>query len=125
MNYEWSMAMRDEYWERSEELMAFIITGFGAGLGGEEKVPLLVSLRGLLHFWDGTKLDPDPFIMVTLCGHFKGETCYLWQGLPICDYTQSVIPFWKWIGHPLHRRKNIEYTGQGVGMALPEGDPTS
>ena len=60
-------------WLRSiDELMSFILIIFGAGLRGEE-IPL-VSLRGILHFWDKTRLDPDPFIMITLFGRFKGET---------------------------------------------------
>ena len=52
--------------------MCFILIGFGAGLRGEE-VPL-VLVGGLLHFWDETKRESNPYIMITLYGKFKGET---------------------------------------------------
>ena len=46
--------------------MSFVLIGFGDGLRGEE-IPL-VSLKGLLLFWDETQADLDPFIMITLFG---------------------------------------------------------
>ena len=44
----WNHSTKDTHRERLEELMCFILIGFGAGLRGEE-VPL-VSVGGLLHF---------------------------------------------------------------------------
>ena len=68
----WQRTNNPERRESIEELMSFVLISFGAGLRGEE-IPL-VSLCGLLHFWDETMLDPDLFIMITLFGRFKGET---------------------------------------------------
>ena len=69
--------------------MVYIIIGCGAGLRGEE-VPLL-SLKGLRDFWVETRDDPEPFIMATLYGRFKGETGYRWHCLPICDSSRSAM----------------------------------
>ena len=77
--------------ERIEELMSFVLIGFGAGLREDEIS--LVSQRGLLHFWDEIRADLDPFIMVTLYGRFKDETGYMWYYLPICDHNRSSILF--------------------------------
>ena len=65
---EWNSYTSNDQQEMIEELVSFVLTGFRAGLQ-EEEVPL-VSLRGLLHFWHETRLDPDPFIMITLFGQF-------------------------------------------------------
>ena len=51
--------------------MAFILIGFEARLQGGQ-VPV-VYLSGLLHFYDVTKSDPDPFIVVNLYGCYEGE----------------------------------------------------
>ena len=55
--------------------MPFVLIGFGAGLRGEE-IPL-VSLKGLLFFWNETRADPDPFIVVTFLDvlRVKPDTC--------------------------------------------------
>ena len=66
----WLRANSPKRQESIGELMSFILIVFGAGLGGEESP--LVSLPGLLHFLDESRLDPDPFIMITLFGRFKG-----------------------------------------------------
>ena len=68
---EWQGSTLPEHWEVIEELMLFALIGFGSGLQGDE-IPS-VSLKSLLHFWDETRADPDPFIMITLYGRFKGE----------------------------------------------------
>ena len=47
---QWWIASRDNHHDRVEELMTFVLVGFGVGLQGKE-VPL-VSMRGLLYFWD-------------------------------------------------------------------------
>ena len=66
----WLRANSPKRQESIGELMSFILIVFGAGLRGEESP--LVSLPGLLHFLDESRLDPDPFIMITLFGRFKG-----------------------------------------------------
>ena len=90
---EWLRSTDSERRESIEELMSFILIGFGAGLRGEE-IPL-VSLRGLAFFWDETRRDPDPFIMITLYGRFKRKTGFRWHCLPVYDYNRSSIPFCK------------------------------
>ena len=87
--------------------MSFILIGFGVGSRGEE-VPLVVSLRGLPHFWDETRLDPDSFIVITLHERFKGKTGFWWHCLPIFDLNQSGTPFRKWVGLLLHWRVTIQ-----------------
>jgi hypothetical protein len=52
-------------------MVIFMLVALGAGLRGEE-VPL-ISLDGLLTFWDESRLDADSHIMLTLQGRFKGE----------------------------------------------------
>ena len=101
----------DSYREAIEEFMSFVLISFGAGLRGEE-IPL-VSMKGLLHFWDETRADPDPFIMVTLFGRFKGGSRHRWHCLPICDRHRSGIPFRKWIGRLLHRRVMVRKRSEG------------
>ena len=64
-----------------------------AGLQGEE-VPL-VSLEGLLHFWQETFEGSanERYMMMTLSGWFKGEVDSCWHLVPISDRTYSNIPF--------------------------------
>lgn len=102
LEMEWHGCTHVSQREAIEEFMSFVLIGFGAGLRGEE-IPL-VSMNGLLYFWDETRVDADPFIMITLFGRFKGETGHRWHCLPICDRNRSGIPFRKWIGRLLHRR---------------------
>ena len=103
---EWTGCVNTDYQEMLEELMSYVLFGFGAGLRGEE-VPL-VSLKGLLTFWEETQSDPDPFIMATLYERFKEKTGYRWHCLPVCDNNRSGIPFRKWIGRLVSRRVNIQ-----------------
>jgi hypothetical protein len=91
--------------------LAYVLIGFGAGLRGEE-VPL-TSLKGLLSFWDETRADPDPYIMVTLYGRFKGETGYRWHCLPIADRTRSGLPNRLWIGRLMKRQVALEGRTEG------------
>ena len=67
----WQRTNDPERRESIEELMSFILVGFGAGLRGEE-IPL-VSLRGILHFGDKTRLDPGLFIMIPCLEDSKGK----------------------------------------------------
>ena len=104
---DWTEATDESEKERIEETVAFMLLGFGAALRGEE-VPL-VTVDGLLHFWEETRDDPsDPFIMATLYGRFKGETGERWHCLPICDNNRSGIPFRRWIGRLLNRRRKAD-----------------
>ena len=61
-----------------------------------------MSMKGLLHFWDETRADPD-----------QGETGHRWHCLPICDRNRSSIPFRKWIGRLLHRRVVVQRRSEG------------
>ena len=40
----------------------------------------LISPEGLVHFWQETKEEDDPYIMVTIRGRFKVETHRKWVG---------------------------------------------
>jgi hypothetical protein len=62
----------EEERKKLEELMCFIILSFEAVLR-EEKVSL-VSLKGMLDFWEEATTAPIPHIMVAFKGRFKGET---------------------------------------------------
>ena len=73
----------------------------------------MTSLNRLLHFWKKTRDDPDPFIMATLYGRFKGETGFCWRCLPICDESRSGIPRRRWLGRLMHRRAEIQGRTEG------------
>ena len=102
LNISWKSSRNEKHKESLEELMSYVLIGFGAGLCGGE-VPL-VSLKGLSQFWDETKSDQDPHIMVTLHGRFKGESGFRWHCLTTSDQTRSRIPFRLRIGRLLSRR---------------------
>ena len=71
----WTRARTDTKRLEMEDAVAvcFMLFAFGAGLRGEE-VPL-VSLEGLLQFWQETREGPtdERYMMMTLSGRFKGE----------------------------------------------------
>ena len=96
----WKHSNEAGHKEQLKELMCYVLIGFGAGLRGEEI--LLISLKGLLFFWDETKSEADPYIMITLHGRFKGETGFCWNYLPVSDQTRSDIPLQIWIGRLLY-----------------------
>ena len=52
-----------------ENTVGFMLVAMCGGLRGEE-VPLL-SLEGMLTFWEDTRREEDPYIMLTLKGKFK------------------------------------------------------
>ena len=111
----WRAMEHEQQRERLEELMCYVLMSFGCGLRGEE-VPL-ISLKGLLHFWNETRRDAEePYIMLTLYGRFKGETGYRWHCLPICNHTRSSIPTRKWMSKLLHRRVYVQ--GRSTGFLL-------
>ena len=62
----WENSLDEGEKKKLEELMAFVLMEFCGCLRGEE-VPL-VSLKGLLEFWEETTKADDPFIMLTLHG---------------------------------------------------------
>lgn len=104
---EWiSPATTEAEREMIEDVMCYAVFGLCNGLRGEE-VPL-ISLKGLLHYWDETSRAASPFIMTTLYGRFKGEMDTRWHCLPIPDRTRTGIPARKWIGAGLHRRVNLK-----------------
>jgi hypothetical protein len=96
-----------------EDAVCFMLIAFGAGLRGEE-VPL-VSLEGLLQFWQETREGPadERYMMVTLSGRFKGEVDSRWHLVPISDKTHSNIPFWLWMERIMHRRVNNQHRTKG------------
>ena len=103
--------------EKLEELICYVLIGFGVGLRGEE-VPL-VSTEGLLHFWSETGGDDIPYTMITLYGRFKAETGYRWHCLPLCEGGRSGIPFRPWIEVLLNRRRT---QGRTRGYLFGKGD---
>eukprot|EP00985_Skeletonema_marinoi_P029603 scaffold28378_cov223-Skeletonema_marinoi.AAC.7 len=82
---EWIATEESSEKERPEELACYIMIGFGVGLRGEE-VPL-VSLEGMLYFWEetGAEAEAQPYTMITLFGQFKEETGYRWHCLPLYE----------------------------------------
>ena len=60
----WELSTDTDKRESVEELMSFVLIAFVAGLRGEE-VPL-TSLKGIPSFWDETRSEKDPYIMVVL-----------------------------------------------------------
>eukprot|EP00956_Cyclotella_meneghiniana_P040565 scaffold199299_cov36-Cyclotella_meneghiniana.AAC.1 len=65
----WEASEDEEERKKVEELMSYVLMEFCACLRGEE-VPLL-SLQGLLSFWEETTTAETPFIMLTLRGRFN------------------------------------------------------
>ena len=92
--------------ETLEELMSYVLIAYGASLRGEE-VPL-TSMKGMIFFWEETRTNEDPYIVIPLYGRFKGETEFRWHCLPISDRSRSGIPHRLWIGRLMSRRVNIQ-----------------
>jgi len=107
---EWDQANEEERAD-IEDVMCYVMFEFCCALRGEE-VPM-ISLRGLIEFWDEAASDPDPFIMVTLFGRFKGEMIDTWHCIPIPDHTASNLPARKWISQKL--RREVQYNGRREG----------
>jgi hypothetical protein len=61
-----------------------MLAAFGVGLRGEE-VPL-ISMKGLLTFWDKSRMEEDSHVMLTLKGHFKGEVDERWHLVLVSDF---------------------------------------
>ena len=94
-----------------ENTVGFMLVAMCGGLRGEE-VPLL-SLEGMLTFWEDTSREDDPYLMLTLKGKFKGEVDERWHLVPVSDYTRSMIPLRRWMQRILDRRVLKE--GRRVG----------
>ena len=116
---EWRSANGEDRRRELEDVMCFVTFGFCNGLRGEE-VPL-VSLKGLLHYWDETARSDTPFIMTTIYGKFKGEVDHRWHCLPIPDRTRTGIPARKWISLGLNRRVYLEGRRTGPFFQRPGG----
>lgn len=91
---DWRADITRERRENVELLAVFVISSYLGGLRGEE-VPLL-SMKGLIQFWNETREHGTPHVMLTLRGKFKGETGARWHLLPIADDTRSKIPVRAW-----------------------------
>jgi hypothetical protein len=114
----WHSPIGDNAREELEDTVVFMLASFGAGLRGEE-VPL-ISLDGLLTFWDESRLDEDSHVMLTLKGRFKGEVDERWHLVPISDATRSGLPFRiGWNG--CYIRGSICTTGSLAGSSRTSG----
>lgn len=97
----WQSSEDDDEKKKLEELMSYILIEFCACLRGEE-VPLL-SLQGLLTFWQETTTSEVPYVMLTLRGKFKGEGDLRWHCIPIPCQTRTGLPVLKWIRRMIRR----------------------
>lgn len=102
-----------------EELAVFVIAEYCGGLRGEE-VPLL-SLKGMLTFWEETRLHRTPHVMMALKGRFKGETGERWHLLPVADETRTRVPGRLWFGRLLQRLHYVEGRETGWVFARRDG----
>jgi hypothetical protein len=101
----WHLPIGDELREELEDSVCFMLAAFRVGLGGEE-VPL-ISMEGLLTFWDESRMEEDSHVMLTLNGCFKGEVDERWNLVPVSDFLRSGFPFRLWMERALHRRVNL------------------
>ena len=105
--------------KRIEEVGAFMCIGFCASLRGEE-VPL-VSILGMLEYWEASLSHEIPHIMVTLRGRFKGEHNLKWHLVPIAVITASRIPTKVWVSRLMHTRVKLEGCREGPLFADKRG----
>ena len=96
-----------------------MVMSFCGALRGEE-VPL-VSLAGLLTFWEETLGEEEPFIMLTLHGKFKGEGELRWHCIPIVAITRTQLPVVKWVRRLVRRIVMEEDRRDGWLFADPRG----
>ena len=68
----------------------------------------LISLRGLISFWQKTQRNSTPYIMLTLLGRFKGETGERWHLMPLADETRTKLPVRKWFTRLLYSIFELE-----------------
>ena len=112
----WHLLVRDNAREELKDMVVFMLATLGAGLRGED-MPL-ISLDGLLTFWDESRLDTDSHIMLILQGRFKGEVDERWHLVPISNATRLGLPVRKWMEQVLHRRINLQ--GQETGWLFQD-----
>eukprot|EP00956_Cyclotella_meneghiniana_P045397 scaffold366559_cov146-Cyclotella_meneghiniana.AAC.1 len=99
--------------------MSYVLIEFCGCLRGEE-VPLL-SLKGVLEFWEESIKATDPFIMLTLHGRFKGEGELRWHCIPIPTTTRTGLPVLKWIKRMIRRLFIVEGRSKGWMFADSKG----
>jgi hypothetical protein len=97
--------------EELEDTVCFMLVAFTAGLRGEE-VPLL-SMEGLLTFWEESYTEEDCHIMLTLKGRFKGEVDERWHLVPVSNFARSGLPLHLWMERVLHCRVNLQKRNKG------------
>ena len=109
----WALACADAKMLEMEEAVCFMLIAFGTGLRGEE-VPL-ISLEGLLNFWEDTREGTvnKRYMMMTLSRWFKGEVDLRWHLVPISDKTCLGIPFRLWMERIMHHRVNRQHHSNG------------
>ena len=109
------LGLMDEDWMKSRdtnlkrkiaEVGVYLLCTVCGGLRGEE-VPL-ISLRGLISFWQKTQRNSTPHIMLTLLGRFKGETGERWHLMPLADETRTKLPVRKWFTRLLYSIVELE-----------------
>ena len=126
----WQLSSDEETRENLEDTVCFMLVAMGAGLRGEE-VPLL-SMEGLLAFWEESQSAADRFVMLTLKGRFKGEVDERWHLVPLSDNSRSGLPFRQWIGRALNRRVHRQgrtkgwlfQSRQGIRLKFGRYDPS-
>ncbi len=102
----WRLSSNKETKETLEDTVCFMLAATGAGQWGEE-VPLL-TMKGLLTFWEETQAAANRFVMLTLKGRFKGEVDKRWHLVPVSDHTGSGLPFRLWMERTLHQQVNLQ-----------------
>lgn len=126
----WTEATEEGTREELEDTVCFMLIAFAAGLRGEE-VPLL-SMEGLLTFWEESRVEEDHHVMLTLKGRFKGEIDERWHLVPVSDFTRSGLPLQLWMERALHCRVNLQRRNKGwffqcrrgVRLKFGKYDPT-
>ncbi|KAL7521108.1 hypothetical protein ACHAWX_005798 [Stephanocyclus meneghinianus] len=115
----WDNSLDEAEKKRLEELMVYVLMTFCGNLQGEE-VPL-ASLTGMQTLWEDSINSPEPFIMVTLHGRFKGENNLRWHCIPIPKQTQLDLPTLMWFRRIMRRNLVIEKWQNGWLFADEKG----
>jgi hypothetical protein len=118
---EWRAAQNPARQINVEDMVCFMLLGFGAGLRGEE-VPL-VNLEGLLTYWMETRKEEDRYMMITLQNRFKGEVDQRWHIVPIWDVTRAGIPFRLWMEQIMYQRVHLQGRSNGWLFEQKPGKP--
>jgi hypothetical protein len=116
----WDNSMNEAEKRKLEELMVYVLMTFCGNLRGEEAP--LVSLSGMRTLWEDSINSPEPFIMITLHGRFKGENELRWHCIPIPARTQSDLPTLKWFRRIMRRNLVVENRQNGWLFADEKGN---